>query len=176
MDMAKNQNTSFAAIGWVALNAVFACVERLLQRLMLSKDQSPVDISKTGIPLLNNSIGVVPLVVVCVILNEPSHFAEVFTSLQKLDIFFILLSCIVAVGISFCAIWAQSLISATSMLVLTNSNKFVVIILEVYVMPDKSNLTHMQTSGAMLTIVATMLYAMARDFEEQQKRENAEGQ
>merc|ERR1719198_1717599 len=61
---------NLAGIGWVFLNIFFAVGDRLLQRLMLAKDQTPVDISKTGITLLNNLEGMVPLLVVMGIKNE----------------------------------------------------------------------------------------------------------
>ena len=34
-------------LGWVLLNSVIAVGDRLMQRLLLSKDQQPVDISKS---------------------------------------------------------------------------------------------------------------------------------
>lgn len=169
-DLSKNVNTSYAAIGWVALNSMLACAERLLQRLMLSKDQSPVDISKTGVSLLNNLLGTLPLLGVAWCLHEPQELRTVMAKMHMLDYLWLVLSCLVGVGISFSAIWAQSLISATSMLVLTNSNKFIVIILELFVMPDKSNLTVAQIGGAMLTIVSTVMYAMAREAEDAEKK------
>merc|ERR1719183_2990340 len=104
-------------------------------------------------------------------MHEPQHYRGIIPDLHLSDAFWILLSCIAGVGISCTAIWVQSLISATSMLVLTNSNKFVVIMLELYVMPDKSRLTHMQIAGALLTIIATGIYAMARDAEEAAKKQ-----
>lgn len=39
---------SSQGIGWVLLNSGIAVADRLLQRLLLSKDQRPVDISKSG--------------------------------------------------------------------------------------------------------------------------------
>jgi hypothetical protein len=78
----------------------------------------------------------------------------------------VMLSCLVGVGISIAAIWTQSLVSATSMLVLTNANKFVVILLELFCMPEAHSITHGQTLGAFTAIVATVLYARSRDFEE----------
>ena len=37
---------SWQGIGWVLLNSAIAVADRLLQRLLLSKEQCPVDISK----------------------------------------------------------------------------------------------------------------------------------
>merc|ERR1740117_1732022 len=59
-----NDKTSLRAIGWVLLNTAFAMSERLLQRLMLSKDQAPADVSKTAASLLNNLGGMFPMMAV----------------------------------------------------------------------------------------------------------------
>eukprot|EP00438_Fugacium_kawagutii_P034308 Skav200271 [mRNA] locus=scaffold93:67788:73874:- [translate_table: standard] len=44
----------FVGVGWAIFNALLAVGDRLLQRLMLAQDQRPVDISKSGVTLLNN--------------------------------------------------------------------------------------------------------------------------
>lgn len=49
---------NWQGIGWVMLNSAIAVVDRLLQRLLLSKEQCPVDISKAGITLINNLVGI----------------------------------------------------------------------------------------------------------------------
>ena len=56
-----------SAIFWLASNDFFTIGDRLLQRLMLSKDQDPVDMLKTAIALINNLGGACVLVVVMAI-------------------------------------------------------------------------------------------------------------
>jgi len=169
-DLNDEDKSTRWAIGWVALNSLLACAERLLQRLMLSKDQAPVDISKTGVSMLNNLLGLVPILFVGYYVGEPALLRDHLAVMTHLDMFWIFLSCVVAVGISFTAIWVQSLISATSMLVLTNSNKFIVIVLEIYAMPGARVLTGGQTVGAFGAVAATMLYSFARDYEIQEEK------
>ena len=48
-----------SAIFWLVSNVFFTIGDRLLQRLMLSKDQDPVDMLKTAIALINNLGGAV---------------------------------------------------------------------------------------------------------------------
>jgi len=169
-DLGDSDKSTRWAIGWVALNSLLACAERLLQRLMLSKDQAPVDISKTGVSMLNNLLGVVPILLVGYYVGEPALLRGDIAVMTHLDMFWIFLSCVVAVGISFTAIWVQSLVSATSMLVLTNSNKFIVILLEIYAMPEARVLTAGQTVGAFGAVAATMLYSFARDYEVKEEK------
>jgi len=166
--------SGFGGIGWVFLNIFFAVGDRLLQRLMLAKDQSPVDISKTGISLLNNLEGMVPLVVVMGIKNEFAEIPEAVASLSAAGVVWVVLSCLVGVAISYTGIWAQSMISATSFLVLVNANKFVIIFIEAFCLKTKT-LAPIQVVGAVVTILGGVLYGKAREaLEAQAKSKQAE--
>jgi hypothetical protein len=46
MYVSKLPVNNWQGIGWVLLNSAIAVADRLLQRLLLSKEQCPVDISK----------------------------------------------------------------------------------------------------------------------------------
>jgi hypothetical protein len=154
--------SGLGGIGWVFLNVFFAVGDRLLQRLMLAKDQSPVDISKTGITLLNNLEGMVPLVVVMGIKNEFAEIPEAVANLSVAGVVWVVLSCLVGVAISYTGIWAQSMISATSFLVLVNANKFVIIFIEAFCLKTKT-LAPIQVIGAIVTILGGVLYGKARE-------------
>jgi len=162
--------TGLGGIGWIFLNIFFAVGDRLLQRLMLSKDQNPVDISKTGITLLNNLEGMLPLLVVMGIKNEFTEIPAAVAALTTSGIVWVVLSCMVGVAISYTGIWAQSLISATSFLVLVNANKFVIIFIEAFCLKTKS-LAPIQVVGAIVTILGGVLYGKAREALEAESRE-----
>lgn len=161
---------AMTGIGWVLLNNVFAVGDRLLQRLMLAKDQQPVDISKTGVTLLNNLEGMLPLLVCAYWSGE---FAEVPAALAAMNLhgwLWVVASCLVGVGISYTGIWAQSLITATSFLVLINANKFFIILFEVFFMRSKT-LMPIQIAGAVVTILGGVLYGKARERLDMQEAE-----
>lgn len=162
---------SWRAVAWILLNTGLACTERVLQRLMLSKDQAPVDVSKTAASLLNNLFGMIPIIAVAFATHETTLVPATVAHMTRLDGLWVFLSCLVGVGISFTAIWTQSLISATSMLVLTNANKFVVIIIELFLMAEAHPITRIQTLGAVTAIVATFLYAKSREIEEKMAKD-----
>jgi len=161
--------SGFGGIGWVFLNIFFAVGDRLLQRLMLAKDQSPVDISKTGITVLNNLEGMLPLLVVMFIKSEFAEIPAAVASLTAGGVAWVVCSCLVGVAISYTGIWAQSLISATSFLVLVNANKFVIIFIEAFCLKTKS-LTPIQGVGAIVTILGGVLYGKAREAIEKEAR------
>merc|ERR1712050_268999 len=68
---------------------------------MLSKDQCPVDISKTGVTLLNNLLGMIPLLVVVLIKSEYSEIPTAVNSLDSWGVAWVAASCLVGVGISY---------------------------------------------------------------------------
>jgi len=150
-------------IAWALANNVFAVVDRLLQRLMLASDQSPVDISKTGVTLLNNILGVVPLIFGAMLTSEFGELPAVVEGLDRTKLFWLASSCIVGAGISYTGVWVASLISATSFLVLINANKFFIVFLEFGFMNKHQDLTARQVVGAVISILAGIAYGKARD-------------
>jgi len=150
-----------AGIGWVFMNSTIAIVDRCLQRYLLSKDQNPVDISKTGVTLINNLLGSVPMMIAAYATGELAEVHAATSTMSKLDVFYVAMSCVIGLGISYSGVWAQSLISATSFLVMINANKFVIIAIEAFGMHTKT-LTNIQLSGASITILGACFYGHAR--------------
>jgi len=109
----------------ISLNLTFAVLERLLQRHLLS--QEPVDMSKPGMMLLNNAIGLVPCGVLCAVYEEPARWAVASSELTVNGAVVLLLSCLNGLAISYAGLQAQQLVTATTFMVLTNVNKFVVV-------------------------------------------------
>lgn len=170
MYVADLPNENWQGIGWVFLNSAIAVVDRLLQRLLLSKDQCPVDISKTGITMINNFVGLLPVGLAAYAKGEIEKLPIVYGSLNRWDKFYIAMTCVIGLTISYTSIWAQSLISATSFLVMINANKFVIIGIEAYGMHSKA-LTHLQVCGASLTILGGVLYGKSRQAIENEAEE-----
>ncbi|CAJ1326846.1 unnamed protein product [Effrenium voratum] len=149
-----------AGAGWALLNSGFAVGDRLLQRLMLAADQKPVDISKTGVTLLNNLAGMVP-VLVCAAATQEWNELPHLSDLSLTAYLWIAASCVVGVGISYTGIWCQSLISATGFLILINVNKFAIIIIEALWMSKE--LTWAQVVGAVITVFGGVTYGKAQE-------------
>merc|ERR1719221_299117 len=166
-------HASYVGLAWAVLNNFMGVGDRLLQRLMLAKDQYPVDISKSGVALLNNLFGIVPLAVAVIVTKEYAALPGILAALDTRSAAWIFASCVVGVGISYCGIWAQSLISATSFLVLVNANKFIIIFIEAVIMRTKM-VTRTQTLGACITIFAGIGYSKAREILEGDTRKSME--
>mmetsp|Transcript_84909 Transcript_84909/g.134443 ORF Transcript_84909/g.134443 Transcript_84909/m.134443 type:complete len:316 (-) Transcript_84909:43-990(-) len=161
---------NWAAIGWVVLNSIIAVVDRLLQRLLLAKDQCPVDISKTGITLINNLWGVVVIGIAIMMKGELPAVPDAAKHLTWAGQANLVVTLVLGLTISYTSIWAQSLISATSFLVMINANKFVIIGIEAFGMHSKA-LNHIQVLGASLTVLGGVLYGKSRQWIEQEAEE-----
>eukprot|EP00933_Yihiella_yeosuensis_P010173 TRINITY_DN116477_c0_g1_i1.p1 TRINITY_DN116477_c0_g1~~TRINITY_DN116477_c0_g1_i1.p1 ORF type:complete len:322 (-),score=45.72 TRINITY_DN116477_c0_g1_i1:48-1013(-) len=148
-------------VGWVLLNSIISIFDKLLQSLMLRKDQAPVDISKSGVTLINNFLGMIPILIAGFCLGEFEKLPHAVSEITFWGWAWIVLSCVIGLGISYSGVWSQSLISATSMLVLINANKFIIILIEVFCM-HKKTMTSFQLAGALLTVFAGALYGKVR--------------
>lgn len=162
----------FVGLGWALINMFLAVGDRLLQRLMLSKDEYPVDISKTGVTLLNNFFGLVTVLFCAHVTHEWETLPQL-SDLRGLSVIWIFASCIVGVGISFTGIWCQSLISATSFLILINVNKFVIIAIEAIFMALNGSFNGIQIMGALIAILGGITYAKAQEASERDFMEAA---
>lgn len=163
-------DTNWQGIMWVIVNSVVAVGDRCIQRLLLAKEQNPVDMSKTTCTFINNFLGAVPTLIAAYATGEFSTLPGALADLSFFDKLYIGLSCLIGLGISYCGIWAQSLISATSFLVMVNANKFAIIFIEAFGMGTKA-LTMVQIAGACLSILGACLYGQARSAIEAEESE-----
>ncbi|CAE7285665.1 GFT1 [Symbiodinium natans] len=180
MYVSQLHSEHWEGIGWVMLNSVVAVCDRLLQRLLLSKAFSgllergfawdPLYLEFYGFYLLVIRMGLIPVGLAAYLTGEMSQLPGAYAHLTSLDKVYIGLSCVIGLSIGFTGIWAQSLISATSFLVMVNANKFVIIGIEALGMHTKV-LTHGQILGACLSILGGILYGKARQQIEQEEEE-----
>lgn len=108
-DGLRRSDVCVQGVGWVFLNSAIAVADRLLQRLLLSKDQKPVDISKSGITFINNAIGMIPVGLAAYWKGEVQQLPVVFATLSSWDQVYILLTCHIGLSICYTGIWAQFL-------------------------------------------------------------------
>ena len=88
MYVSQSSHENWQGIGWIFLSNGIAVVDRLLRRLLLSKDQHPVDISKTGTTLINDYVGMLPVGLAAYVRGEVEQFPAVYAKLSPLDRFY----------------------------------------------------------------------------------------
>ena len=142
------------------INLVVAMFEKLYQRKLISIE--PVDISKTGMLLLNNLGAILPVSLLLTIppLNESRQWHEVWPKARLVDYLLLLLSGICGVAIGWTAINAQQYVTATTMLVITNLNKVIVVTIGILFMGEVH--TPLALCGIAMALVGGLWYALAR--------------
>jgi hypothetical protein len=117
-----SHDLDYSAIGtaYMALNMLSAILERILQRKMIAVE--PIDVSKSGMMLLNNAVSLLPMGILLVYFGEHTKWAR-FRDLSLTDLALLLASCLNAIGISYAGINAQAYVTATTFMVLSNVNK-----------------------------------------------------
>eukprot|EP00913_Durusdinium_trenchii_P007268 g6832.t1 len=127
--------------------------------------------ARGGITFINNAVGLIPVAIAAYCQGEFQRLPLVAATLTPMetgffvakteDQLYIALTCFIGLSICYTGIWAQSLISATSFLVMVNANKFVIIGIEAFGMQTKV-LTTVQLLGGTISILGGVLYGKAR--------------
>jgi len=115
---------SMYGLMWMLGNMVAAVIERVLQRRMIAVE--PIDVSKSGMMMLNNGIGAVLLLLLLAPFGELEKLPELLALTPRQNAL-LLLSCVGGMSISYAGLHCQKYVTATAMLVLNNSCKFSVI-------------------------------------------------
>jgi len=150
---------STLGLGMMLFNTFVAALERLMQRRLIAV--KPVDISKNGMLFINNTVGMI--YVACFLLPFPEyqHWPVVAEKIMCLSNgLLLLLSCIAGIAIGWSAINAQSYVSASTMLVLTNLNKVLVVVYGMVIFGETS--TPEAIVGCTIAISGGLLYAHDR--------------
>jgi solute carrier family 35 protein len=150
----------FSALGLalMILNMVVAILERLMQRRMIAV--KPIDVSKTGMLLLNNSVGAIWIGFLVLAFKEPWEWSHRFPKMGAVEYVMLFLSCLVGVGIGWSAINAQQYVTATTMMVITNVNKFVVIFVGIAFMGEAKSAAAI--IGCFVALGGGIFYAKCR--------------
>lgn len=160
----------FSRVGLTAIgvNIVFAVLERILQRYLLA--QEPVDLSKPGMMLLNNAVGIAINGVLLVAFGEawsagaaggePPALGSVLWGLTLGQWGVVAASCANGVAISYAGLRVQQLVTATTFMVLTNANKLIVILYGAVALGERTSLS--AAVGMALSLVGSFWYARAR--------------
>lgn len=141
-------------LGYMVSNMVFSVLERILQRKMIAVE--PIDVSKTGMMLLNNSVALVPMGLLLYLKGEHAQWHGM-RDLGSGAWMLLGVSCVNAVGISWAGINAQGYVTATTFMVLTNLNKFVVIGFGIIVLHEAKS--WQAVAGCLVALSGGLLYA-----------------
>jgi len=158
----QTQGTSelLLGIGLMLLNLSFAVADRVCMRKLVGVD--PVDLSKTAMLLLNNSVAILPVSLYGVLLgsNEIASWNAEWRTARPRDYALLILSGICGLAIGWTGINAQRYVTATTMLVLTNLNKVVVVTIGIIFLGDEHGA--LAIIGIIMALSGGVWYAVAR--------------
>ena len=117
----EDVRTSPLGVVLLVVNMILAMTDRLVQRRFIAV--TPLDISKTGMVWLNNTIGILPQIGMLFVFNEPAQWSERLNAVQIPQWIAFGFSCALGIGIGWTAVNAQKYVSATTFMVVGNVNK-----------------------------------------------------
>jgi drug/metabolite transporter (DMT)-like permease len=150
------------AILLCVVNLLVAIFERLYQRKLIAVQ--PVDISKSGMLMLNNIGGVLPVTLLLYVPgldDEPALWRTRWTTADSGDFFMLFVSGVCGIAIGWTAINVQKHVTATTMLLITNLNKIVVVVVGMLFMGDPH--TPLAILGMFLALGGSGCYGIVRD-------------
>lgn len=148
---------SMYGLMWMLVNMIAAVIERVLQRRMIAVE--PIDVSKSGMMILNNGLGALLLLLLLPPFGELEQL-PVLLKLTPRQNALLLLSCVGGMSISYAGLHCQKYVTATAMLVLNNSCKFSVIAFGMVYFQEAKSIAAIV--GCFAAIGSGLWYARAR--------------
>jgi len=154
-----------AGITAILVNMLFAVLERIMQRHLMANN--PVDLSKSMMMLLNNAIGMPPTLLLALAWGEHVKWRKAFGEVSTLGVTYLVISCLNGLAISYAGIRLQHMVAATTFMVITNVNKFAVILFGVIAFNESAG--PLSIIGCVLAIAGGVYYAEARKLAEAER-------
>ncbi len=153
----NDAQSSYLGLALMGLNLCAAVTERVVTRKLCALQ--PIDISTMGMSLLSNIAGGVLLVPLIFAFGEAPKVGQL-AAFDRYQWMLLLGSCVTGVAISYMGIHVQKFVTASSFMVMTNSNKFVVIAFGIFVLGESRS--WQAVLGCTVALMGGVLYANAR--------------
>jgi len=152
---ANDMHFSQIGVALVILNLIAAVFERIAQRHLLAV--RVVDVSRPSLMILNNTTGVVLVLIVQIIFVPDDAFRLGHSMTRSASTAtWVALSCMLGVTLSYFGIWLQGLISATSFMVLGATTKILLVVSGMLLLGESSSF--MSWLGVSLSICGGSIY------------------
>jgi drug/metabolite transporter (DMT)-like permease len=133
----------------ILVNCFFTIVDRLVQAHLL-KGNKDFSISISMCMLLNNLIGIIPMFFLAVARGEVAHWGHAITSAGKNTWFLVVMSGLCGASLGYVGLRTQQLVSGTTVLVLQNFNKLLIISIGMAVFHERLTTTSLLGCGVSL--------------------------
>jgi len=154
---------SWFGVGLIVLNTVMAIADRVIQRRLLVQECK--DLPLSACMVINNSLGMLPTILMAVLTHEIQGFEESATNWRDPGVIvLIIMSGFMGLFIGLAGLMCQKAMTATSFQVLQNMSKVVVVGMGVTIFGDKIN-DPIRFFGIFLSLAGSMAYGYARTVE-----------
>lgn len=165
-------STPIHALGLLFLlaNLLVSVTDRAVARHYLATDR--LDISKTGLLLLNNGVALVPVSLLLLTTQHvPSLAHEVGTIASGFSVWAwsnLLFSCVIGMGIGYTGFQLQQRVTASTFLVVTVANKAIVIVIDALFLSKV--LAPAAWAGCFFSLAGSAAYGLALQRAEQREK------
>lgn len=155
-------------VGFVFLivNLCISVADRTVARYYLKT--VPLDISKTGLLLLNNGVALAVVSLLFVLIEDLAAVRHSLLSIiPELSYFAwanLLFSCVAGMGIGYTGFMLQSYVSASSFLVVTIANKAIVVVIDAVFLSKE--LSHAAFAGTFFSMAGSAAYGFALQLQD----------
>jgi len=143
----------------ILLNSLFTITDRLVQSYLL-KGHADFSMSIALCMLVNNSLGIFPLFAIALVNGEISQWSHSLLSADKTTWFLVLMSGMCGASLGYVGLRTQQLFSGTSVLMLQNFNKILIISIGVGLFHE--HLTPMSLLGCAVSLLGCFTYGYVR--------------
>uniref|UniRef100_A0A7S1WP33 Sugar phosphate transporter domain-containing protein n=1 Tax=Alexandrium catenella TaxID=2925 RepID=A0A7S1WP33_ALECA len=143
----------------ILVNCLFTMADRLAQTHLL-KLSSDFSISVPSCMVLNNTLGILPILVLALARNEVGHWPDAFRHTSQSAWFWVAASSCCGACLGYLGLKTQKLVSGTTVLVLQNFNKTLIIVISCAAYHDV--LTSVSMAGCAVSILGSLLYGYSR--------------
>lgn len=143
----------------IIVNCLFTLMDRLVQTHFLKRSKD-FSVSLPLCMILNNTLGIVPLAALALATGEVYKWPEVVASTGGRTWFWVIMSSGCGACLGYVGLRLQKLVSGTTVLMMQNLNKIVLLLIGVRAFGDQF---HMDTAmGSAISIVGCMWYSYLR--------------
>jgi len=143
----------------ILVNCAFTIVDRLVQAKLL-KGNKDFSISISMCMLLNNALGIVPMFILALVTGEVSHWGHTLTSAGLDTWFLVVMSGLCGASLGYVGLRTQQLVSGTTVLVMQNFNKVLIISLGMFLFHE--HMTAMSFLGVLVSLLGCFVYGYLR--------------
>ncbi|CAK0884419.1 unnamed protein product [Prorocentrum cordatum] len=145
----------------ILVNCAFTIVDRLVQA-HLEKGNKDFSISISMCMLLNNGLGIVPMFALAIATGEIGHWGHSLTSADRkiCTWFLVVMSGLCGASLGYVGLRTQQLVSGTTVLVMQNFNKLLVISIGMGIFHE--HLTPMSLLGCLISLLGCFVYGYMR--------------